>query len=148
MVCTFGIRFPVRTACSFPRHHTVIGAGFNQPLTQSAQGLKQLECNIAELSALSSAEIWNVRNHGASVVAAYYKCYYYYYCYVINFGTAHWPICLFIFNDFISSSRLCIIECVSDQRRGRACGKKRPWPSCIIPIFAWWDWEYPRKALG
>ena len=89
MVCTFGIRFPVRTTCSFPRHHSVIGTGFNQPLTQSAQGIKQLECNIAELSALPSAEIRNVQNHAASVVAAYYKyccCYYYY---VINCGTVH-----------------------------------------------------------
>jgi len=49
MVWTFGIRFPVRTACSAPPHHTVIGAGCNQPLTQFAEGEKQLEYNIAEL---------------------------------------------------------------------------------------------------
>jgi len=85
MVWTIGIRFPVRRACSSP-HHTVIGAGCNQPLSQSAQGVKWLECNIVGLSAFPSAEMQTARNLGASVVVAYYKMYYYY---VINFGTVH-----------------------------------------------------------
>jgi hypothetical protein len=49
MAWKFWIPFPVRTACCSPLHHTVIGAGFNQPLIQSAQGLKR---NVTVLSSL------------------------------------------------------------------------------------------------